>query len=141
MTTGPGDLLALLRDIANLRGQLRDMFESLAATRVAIFIALADPPRKSRRRRATSPQRPPRELTERQREAILLMARHNLDRTAAAHEMGVSRQVFSRHYDAAKRKLAAKGIDVPLRRSVAATRQYRETPPDHEARPHPFRAR
>jgi DNA-binding CsgD family transcriptional regulator len=62
---------------------------------------------KRKRRRASS--RKPRPLTDRQRDALDLLARHGNDVEAAAEEWGISRQAMSKLRNRAREKLRAAG--------------------------------
>ena len=62
-----------------------------------------------RRKRRRSSSRKPRPLTDRQRDALVLLARHDGDVRAAAEEWGISRQAMSRLKDKALEKALAVG--------------------------------
>ena len=62
-----------------------------------------------RRKRRRSSSRKPRPLTDRQRDALVLLARHDGDVRAAAEERGISRQAMSKLKDKALEKALAVG--------------------------------
>jgi DNA-binding CsgD family transcriptional regulator len=72
-----------------------------------IGASAASKPARPRRRRGAS--RTPRPLTDRQRDALELLARHAGNVEAAAQEWGISRQALSKLKNAALRKVVAAG--------------------------------
>lgn len=72
-------------------------------------------PAKRRPRRRRRPPAAGVALTDAQREAVEAMARHDSNRSAAARDIGISRQALNERVGQAAAKLRAMGHDVPAR--------------------------